>query len=842
MKHILPFLFKDMLRPLFTIFFLLVTFLISAQGLFFQSSRLPIKDRTSYDVFTAKQPEFSSRFHVAFDMSLYDEMPIGFILRLKDQQNDKVYNLFYDGQGESILFKLNEEGKCSLLTAEIHRNELRDKYWFKVNILFDLKNDSIQLQIDKQSWNCSNISLPETCSPKIVFGKSDYVIDVPSFAIKNLRIGNEAEYCFPLSENKGSQVHDKKGPVVGNVINPKWLINDSYHWKFCSSASSMSVAGVNYNPVRKEVYYFNRDSISVYHVRSQVQTSFAFQKPCPVNMLLGSNFINPSDNSLYCYELFYPNGQQEFASVASLDLEHYTWSRISDDMLTTQLFHHAGYFDEQKNQFTVFGGFGYMHFSNDFYQFGIDSSRWNIMNKLTGDPIYPRYFTSLGHDKKSNSLYIFGGMGNQSGDQMVGRTYFYDLHKLNLNNRQVTKLWKIKWNGVNMVPIKDMVMLDEDHFYTLCYPESVSDSYLQLYRFSIKDGSFEVLGDSIPIYSDKITTNARLFYDAQESRLFATVQEFGDDDVRSKVKIYSLTTPPVSALYLENFNSKKNPVTLYVILAVAVLVVLLLLFYIIRRYKRRKTEIGLPEMESFATDYATDERANSIYLFGDFMVRDRHNRDITYMFTARRKQTFCLALQHSMEEGINSQKLSTLLWPDRPEDKVKNSRGVTINHLRKILSEMDDIELIYNKGCFKIDCKRDFYCDYLRFIEIISEKDIESDREELAQILNRGKFLKSSNDPLFDEFKDTVECQLQNVLQQEMKTNFDQGNFRLVIRFADAMLHTDPLNEDAVAYLLRSLLKIKEVGQAQSRYRSISIEYKKMMGNEYPHKFDYYHI
>lgn len=55
------------------------------------------------------------------------------------------------------------------------------------------------------------------------------------------------------------------------------------------------------------------------------------------------------------------------------------------------------------------------------------------------------------------------------------------------------------------------------------------------------------------------------------------------------------------------------------------------------------------------------------------------------------------------------------------KDKVKNSRGVAINHLRKILKELDGIELVYEKGCFRFTLSSVFYCDYLRFMAIVAE-------------------------------------------------------------------------------------------------------------------------
>ncbi len=74
-----------------------------------------------------------------------------------------------------------------------------------------------------------------------------------------------------------------------------------------------------------------------------------------------------------------------------------------------------------------------------------------------------------------------------------------------------------------------MVINDKSFFYTLCYPEHFTESFLKLYRFSLQDGDYTILGDSIPIYSDKINTNANLYYDEDLNTLYAVVHEFEDD-------------------------------------------------------------------------------------------------------------------------------------------------------------------------------------------------------------------------------------------------------------------------------------------------------------------------
>lgn len=479
-----------------------------------------------------------------------------------------------------------------------------------------------------------------------------------------------------------------------------------------------------------------------------------------------------------------------------------------------------------------------MYFSKDFYTFSPDSCRWDTLGGFEGDVLFPRYFSSVGYLKKNNSVYVFGGMGNESGEQVVGRNYFYDLHRVDLTTNRITKLWEIPWRGNNVVPVRGMVILDDDNFYTLCYPESCSDSFLRLYRFSIADGSYEILGDSIPIHSDKITTNANLYYDAQLNNLYATVQEF-EDDIISDMKVYSLAFPPMTAEQLANSVVKaRSGGTLAVVLVLGSLC-LVAVFFVIRKLRSQldDSRVGVGDLDKLLGEGRDLVRPNAVYLYGDFMVRDRHNKDITYMFSTRLKQTLCLVLQYSSEDGIPSQKLSNLLWPDRPEDKVKNSRGVTINHLRKTLCELDGVELIHEKGCFKIVQGAAFYCDYLRSLEIISGADPGEHREELMRILQRGKFLKFSDQPIFDSFKQKEEHSLEPILQLEMEKSFAQEEYQMTVSLADALFNIDPLNEDALTYQIKALQKLKLNEEARLRYQSFASEYKKTFGTDYPIPF-----
>ncbi|MBN2484386.1 MAG: DNA-binding transcriptional activator, partial [Bacteroidales bacterium] len=803
-------------------------------GLKFNGNEQPIDKRTSYNVLGNKTVTFSDSLQVGFDISLYPETQIGYIFRIKNKESNKIYNLFFDGQGDVLKFKFNEEGENNLISAIIDKNELTDMQWFKMDITFNLLQDSIILKIHKNIYKTGNLGLPKTFSPVILFGKSDYLIDVPSFAIKNLSVGSNEKFFFSLKENEGNTVYNVSGASIGEVVNPQWLINDAYHWRHRIALKSATVAGSNYNPHRKEVYYFNCDSVHVYNVRTGQTEVKVFDTKCPIDLVLGTNFIDFSGNRLYSYEIYYEytyNG----ATVASLDLDNYNWQVENFSQLPTQLHHHSSFFDSARGQYTIFGGFGSMHYSNSFISYNLKQKEWKAREDFSGDFISPRYFSSAGYLKKTNSLYIFGGMGNESGEQIVGRKYYYDLYKVDLNSGTIKLLWKIPWKNDNIVPVRGMIILNDSCFYTLCYPEHFSDSYLRLYCFSLKDGSFEILGDSIPIYSDRITTNANLYYDSTLNSLFALVQEF-DDDVASGLKIYSLAFPPITAEKLSTYSKHFSVKNLVFLAPILILLVIAVLYYFLKKQNSRLRYSAQPApllSNPIHNEYFV-KKANAVFLFGEFTIYDRNSRDITYLFSAKLKQTFCLIMQHSEEDGITSHRLSNILWSDKPAEKVKNIRGVTINHLRKVLTELKGIELVYEKGCFKFVQFPEFYCDYTRCLQLITSKtSADNNLKELINILNRGKFLKHCDDALFDSFKETLEQKLEPILMLELEKSFTAELYPLTIDIANTLFNIDPLSDKALAYQIKALQKLKMNDEAKLRFQAYALDYKKIIGSEY---------
>lgn len=817
--------------------FSLFTFGLQAQGLFLKGNEYIIDERTSYRVFEYEKPTFKDSLTISFDFSADRNKNTGYIFRIKTQDPSLIFNLSYDSYGDDIIYKLNEEGKSTLITIKESQIRNNSGNWSHVILTFDLRKQKIQFSIEEAKGSCT-IKLPNMLQPDIYFGRSDYFIDLPSFSIRNLQIGNKTiGYSFQFKEHEGNTIYNSNKAAIGHVEQPTWLINRAYYWNKLASFSSTSVAGFNFDAVKNKIYYYNKDSITTYNLPYRQFLTTQYKNQLPIRLSLGYNFINTQQHALYAYELI-PHNDGDI-TMAQLDLETKLWSSVSNKRLPLWLHHHAKFFDASNNRFIIFGGFGNMRYNNEFNCYNLATDTWSKL-EFTGDTIFPRYFLSMGYSEADNCLYIFGGMGNESGEYNVGRKYYYDFYKVDLTQMHITKLWEIPWVQDHVVPVKSM-LIEKDYFMTLCYPEHFSNTHLKLYKFSLKDGSYEILGDSIPIRSEKITTNADLFYSSEMGELYGVVQEFENDDIASRLTIYTLATPAISYndLFLSSTETANGSILLYSIIIFAI--VLLFLYFAGKAWSKKRLHKKIntdkpPTTKPINTrinNYSSPRR-NSIFLFGDFNVFDRNGKDISYMFSTRLKQTFLLILQHSTSEGISTQQLTNTLWADREDEKAKNIRGVTINSLRKVLDELDGISLIYEKSYYKLLLDQSVSCDYTTCLELTNLALDKLDFNIFLEIISRGIFLKDSEDPIFDTFKSSLEQQVDPTLRGLIEKEFRHQNYTTVILLCEAMFNIDPISDFAIAYIICAMERLNQLSEAQKRFYKFIVEYKTMIGEDYP--------
>ncbi len=803
-----------------------------AQGLRFIGMEDKIESRTSYEVFVGRQPSFRDVLRIEFELAVYPPSDFGYILRLKNKAENRVFNLLYSGPGWDADFplRLNEEGRSSIIKADIPHDYISTDKWMSVLIEFNLISGEVILKVDEYSYSATIDPLSNRWKPDLSFGKSEYFIDVPTFAIRNLKVSDDRKaFLFPLNETEGTSVHENRRRTRGEVTNPEWLLEKSYRWTLVEEFSSSSVAGVNYDHIRNSVVYYNQDSLFSYDVSMRETKAVKTLGCSPIPLFLGRSFINPADSLIYIYEaLGSAHGGDSKAGMVSLDPESGRWDVVSNDALPIHFHHHSSYLDTARRHFVIFGGFGDMIYNGDFYAYDMETRTWENEGRPDGDAIFPRYFTSVGYVPENDEVYIFGGMGNECGEQVVGRHYFYDLHRIDLKTGKSEALWGkgLDWKEENMVPVRNMVM-DGGSFYTICYPEFLTNSYLQLYCFDIERKTYRKLCNPVPIRSDKMATNANLFYDSHLRTMVLTVQE-SEDDISSHLKIYTLTYPPLTEDEYSLMSRNRNLLTLWLLGSV-----LLLAGFIYYRVVRSAKKKAVQARELGIRRHAPEDRNNSICLFGGFTALDPNGLPV--QFPLQLRKLLLLIIKYNLDNGLSSRRMSSILWPDKPEDKVKNSRGVALNHLRALLRNFDGVSLVYDDSHFKLSVSGSFYCDWFEFKKEVSSEKPDIDR--LICLASRGKFMQFTDDPAFDSFKERTEIALINQFTSEMENYWNRKSYLTVVEMADIVLVCDPLNEQALIWLVNALVKLKKSDEAMVRYSSFAAEYLSDYESEYNRDF-----
>ena len=814
-----------------------------SQGLLFKSEDSLLTQRTSLHVFDTHPPVFQDNFFIEFDLSLWDNANLGYVLDVADNLNDNSYSLSYLYTNGAGTLNFNIDRKSNKLAIPLPADLLHKKAWFRVRLDFDLTNDNVAIDVNNTVYLAQHLGFKPKMTANIVFGKNQLYTEVPNMALRNLTIGDEnRQYFFPLNEWSGTVVHDSTGAARGTVENPVWLINESFFWKPVYTHAVLAVAGLNFNPLDQNLFIFTHDSLITYHPDLRGVTYSAYANPMPVPMVLGKSIVNPRLHKCYVYELFdIPKGQP---SIAALDMDSsLRWTTVGKVNLPSQLHHHNIFYDSRQDQFYLFGGYGTYHYHNTFLRYNDTADQWQKV-VFKGDTITPRFFAATGPGDKPNTLFLFGGYGNESGSQVVGGRQYYDFYRIDLLTHTVRKCWTISPDSGVFVPANNLVLSrDKQYFYALCYPHEVARTELKLYRFSVVDGSYTIVSAPIPVASMRIETDINLFYSAKTDEFLCTVQEFADRQ-RSVIKVYALAAPPVAvAAYLASLHAPVKPRMAWVWLVIAGFVMggggAIVVLWRRARGPVAPAVVLPPVVEE--TIAQEDGLRNAVYLMGEFVAYDRKGNDITHLFSPKIKQLFVLILLHSMDgKGIGSKKISAKLWPEKEPAKTKNIKGVTFNHLRSILIDIEGIELVFKDDHYYFTLGEAFFCDFCVLSDFMGRSGPLAGgwTPERVRLIARGPLLPEMPEGLVDDFKTAFEERLTGLLTPEMIRLYEARDFKLAQEIAKLILTIDSFNEEALKYQLKSCRRLKGIEYSRKAYDQFTQGYEKSLGVAYHVSFD----
>lgn len=852
---------------------------VRCQGLLFHGNETDIANRSGLILPDPDSKVNSAdKIRVSFSLKVNNVNSSGFIFGIKDRDSSNMLNLMmWKGREEDMFYiSLNREGEREFCSVGFTGTELLSRK-IGVEVWIDRSKDGGKAIIDGKEFPLTNLGLDSgDFLPQINFGLTRYIVETASVTVSDLEIevdGTRTE--IPLNESTGTRVHDSRGKVAGRVFNPNWQINRSYYWEKLVEFSSPTPSGCSFDPIARKFYSYNADTLAIYDDIKGETTRIALTGTGLLPVKHGMNFYSGKQKRIYPYEIYYDNYSYE------IDPASGRWRELLATVDNKAIHHHAHVWCSNDSAMLFFGGYGDRKYSNQLVKFNLYTHKFDTI-PLKGDFIAPRFFASMDASESGDTLYLYGGKGNQEGKQDLGVKYFYDFYRITLSDSTARKLWTHKTPDKERVPARTL-LVDGSRgiMYAMTYAEYKPHTTLQLYQISISDGSEIAVGDTIPMISEEIATNVSLYMPEDGEVIYCVLQEF-EKEGATNTRIYSIVAPPVSKAELSIYDTNTEAAhwCWLWIGGVLILVAVGVMFVLVRRNRKRikpiekeiknaaltnvndsveassvlKSGVDAEQsvQENMPFTLPSDEPENParpdlpydnrISLFGPFIAIDNSGHDVTHLFSPKLRAIFIYILLGTWKKsGVTASELSAVFWADKEPDKIKNLRNVTIAKLRKILSDFSGLEIVYDNGRFMVRSGENCYVDIYRLFALTNDLQKEpSGKEaqaEVETIILQGKFLQGMESEELDRYKAPVEAFMLDVMLKTIEKFSAKRQWKEVIRFSHLTLLTDALNESAMQYGVKAYEATGNKTRARNLYDTFIANYHKVYGETYQVKF-----
>ena len=226
--------------------------------------------------------------------------------------------------------------------------------------------------------------------------------------------------------------------------------------------------------------------------------------------------------------------------------------------------HHPSFVDPATGDIYLIGGYGKYTVKNHLCRYSFLTKKWEIV-PTTGDSLEPRSGIGLCEAGLPGHYYLCGGEGNASGRQDAGFQYFFDLWSLDLQKKEIRRLWRDDNTtiGDRIIALVNAGTGGRDDLYALFGPSNNEPGPLQLYQISTSVPGRRPAGEA-PEIAPKAWSS--IYFDSLYQRflLVVPVAIRGDS---SEIRVYSLAYPPMNRADFGGVHESNSPILLTVILA-----------------------------------------------------------------------------------------------------------------------------------------------------------------------------------------------------------------------------------------------------------------------------------
>ena len=823
-------------------------------GLDFKTYEVKKDERTGLNLTPEKPFNFPDGFAMEFDVLLRKaHNNFGYIFRIMGNDDNHIDLVLHHTGNSAVLepmFMLIYKSGQTLFNVTFKELSTNFGQWNTVRLLLNRKEEKLTFIVNGKEYSATDAYFGNFRQVDLVFGKNNSIAyqtsDIPSMSLRDVKIENlrgKLLYHWELSKHAHNGVYDEVERSFASVENPKWLLDDHVFWKKETSFTTGIYPQITFNGSNNEI---------------AITDARLFYRLSLLGMTLKTDTFTGLPKGSDANQLLYNNLQKKYFTynfidkVTWYDSQTKEWDNTKYDSTEPFYWHHARYFSSRQNAFYTLGGYGFHTYKNDIMRYDFSSDTWQKLIPRGDAHFSPRYLSGLGV-VDDDHLILFGGYGNEKGYQELSPRNYHDLYEFHISTGEIKKIWELNDATLNFVTANSMVVDTLNNcFYALCFSHQQFDTFLQLYRFSLLEPTYEILADSIPYQFNDTHSFADLYLDNSGKQLIALTSYTDIASNQATISIFKLAFPPLKSINLLQSKSRSYTMWLVFVLCLAFICV----FFVWRKKISNKATKPVEPMQQLnITEESYDPivgikpinndiRKRSILLFGGFQAIDKEGQKITGEFTPLLKQLFLLILLNTLKDGkgISSFKLKETLWFDKSEEKAKNNRGVSLSKLRLIFEKIGEISINAQDMYWIIQFGDDIYCDYyeaLILMERLKKQPEKKDIKRLASIVAVGELLPNLQnewvDPFKADFSNNLIDLLLNLISRASSLDIDSA---LQINIADAIFAHDSLNEDALKIKCRLLVETGKNGLAQKAYSSFIKEYQSLFGAEYKVSFE----